>query len=83
MYMDMGEKESMLEVLLEALASGSGPDPKTVSDKDDVDPVLATARAITAHVDSYLKNAEEKDRQISLRYTRFRCCIKNMENSNI
>lgn len=66
--MDMGERESILEVLLEALASGSGPDSNTVSDKDDVDPVLATARAITAHVDNFLKVAEEKNRPTSLRY---------------
>ncbi|KZS11201.1 protein PTCD3 homolog, mitochondrial isoform X1 [Daphnia magna] len=68
-YMDMGERESILEVLLEALASGSGPDSNTVSDKDDVDPVLATARAITAHVDNFLQVAEEKNRPTPLRWT--------------
>lgn len=66
--MELAEKESILELLLEALASGLGPDPKVVLDKDDVDPVLATAQAITGHVDATLKLAEERDRTTSLRY---------------
>jgi hypothetical protein len=65
-------RDSVIEALLEALACGSGPDSKMALDVDDVDPVLATARAIMSHVNELIKVAEEKDRTINLRYTRSR-----------
>lgn len=67
-YMELAGRESIIELLLEALASGSGPDPKVALSNDEVDPVLATAKAITAHVDEAIKLAEEQDRTVSLRY---------------
>ncbi|EFX86877.1 hypothetical protein DAPPUDRAFT_221711 [Daphnia pulex] len=68
-YFELSERDSVLEALLEALTCGSGPDPTIVVDKNDVDPVLATARAIMSHVNQVIKTAEEKDRTISLRWT--------------
>lgn len=67
--MELAGRDSIIEALLEALACGSGPNSKIVSDKDDVDPVLATARGIMSHVDEIIKIAVEKDRTINLRYT--------------
>lgn len=68
-YIELSERDSVIEALLEALTCGSGPDSKMVSDKNDVDPVLATAKAIMSHVNEVIKIAEEKDRTISLRYS--------------
>ena len=77
-YMELAEKEQILELILEALASGSVPDPTMETQKDDVNPVLATAKAITEHVDAAIKLADERDRTISLRHASslFLCFIK-------
>ena len=76
-YMELAEKEQILELILEALA-GSVPDPTMETQKDDVNPVLATAKAITERVDAAIKLADERDRTISLRYASslFLCFIK-------
>nr|CAH0102877.1 unnamed protein product [Daphnia galeata] len=69
LYMDLAGRDSIIECLLEALTIGSGPNSKIVADEDDVDPILATARAIMSHVNEVIKVAEEKDRTINLRWT--------------
>lgn len=67
LYMEMADRESIIEMLLQALASGSGPAAETTLEAEEVDPVLATAKAIIAHVDAVIQFSEEQDRQISLR----------------
>lgn len=68
-YMELTERESVIELVLQGLASGPGPSSQLVVDNEDVDPILTTARAVVTHVDGIINLAEERDRTISLRYT--------------
>lgn len=64
---DLSERSFIIELLLKALASGTGSVSKNKPDNNEIDPVLATAKAIMAHVDASLKLAKEQERSNSLR----------------
>lgn len=72
LYMELSEKESILETLLSALSSGTGPSAsKPVADPSDIDPILTTAKGIWSHVEEIISAAKEQDRSPRVRYFGF------------
>ena len=69
LYMELSEKESVVETLLSALSSGPGPSAsKPVAEPDDIDPILTTAKGIWSHVEEIISAAKEQDRTPRIRY---------------
>lgn len=70
LYMELSDKESILETVLSALGSGaeSSAFKPPVADPGDIDPILTTAKGIWSHVEEIVKAAHEQDRPSRVRY---------------
>lgn len=67
-FFDLAEKDSVVEAVLQALASGDGPKSTVQSAEEGyVDPVLKTAQNIWNHIEDLLSFAEQRGRSHNMR----------------
>lgn len=64
-YMELAGRESVVGLLLEALATGTPPAEKNAD--GDEDPILVTAKAVYGHVEQLISDAKSRDRPLQLR----------------
>lgn len=66
-YMDLSDRETIVELMLETLAS-TGKSTQLKNEEEEVNPIFATTKAIYAHVEQRLKSAQETGRESRLKY---------------
>ena len=65
-YMELVSRESAMESITAALASGSGPSASSLQENDEVDPILTTARSIWKYVETSVASYDPERRNPGL-----------------
>jgi len=65
-YMELVSRESAMESITAALASGSGPSAPSLQENDEVDPILTTARSMWKYVETSVASFDPERRNPGL-----------------